>query len=236
MGCPDDDLFRLKYTDTLLLTWGSCTDPANPPNPVYVANNNLGYLTELDQVGSENANIGSPTLIAPAVGPYTTRMRPLRNFINLIGHQICYLRQLQFWIYDVVLDNSVYQDPLVIADIDNSRNLNDMYAQSFIKNGLLPNFQPNYFNPAFIIKCGNGSLNVLAGLQETFFSGGNHLGDLSMGLPAPICFDIKKELGKVVDIEVYAQAAQYIDTQQVFQRYYVHCLAEFWTGKSTSGE
>lgn len=221
MACLVDLSFRREFPNTVVVPFFSSSEYAPVQTGSHIPDATDGYLqSEMEVIGQAAADINHNELVA---SPYPTRLRPLANLNDIYSSQRVFLEKVEFFCYDTTLQGSTYQDADTLNAIYGSKTGNDVYAQSLYKNGMPNNWQPNFFRPIFKVD----DKNIFHFLQNTNF-GGNK-GDLSIGLPLPYCFDLNKELGKVQEIEVFAQIAQYVAESDKFQRYAVQCLATFWT-------
>lgn len=214
-----------------VVKWFSSSEATAAQTNAHIADAVTGYLAELLTLGQANAAIGSPGLVGP---PYSTRLRPLCTLDFIRRADRVYLKKLQFQIYDTTFwdgaNAGAGQDDAVVSEIETSTSTaTDSYAASKFRNAHPPPWVPNFFRPAFIV---NGK-NVLGSVGVTAFGNGQNAGDLSNGLPLYCCFDfssILMDLDRVRELEVYAQAAQFVTGEAKWQRYPVECIAEFILG------
>lgn len=231
MACTIDYNFRREYPDTVAIKWISSTETNIKQTWGHIDNTDLGYVgagKELEKIGQANANIGSKSLVA---APYPTRLRPLDKVDILLNANKVFLDKVEFYAYDTTLTGSAVQDAAVLADIYASKSTDEIIPQSYFGNGMPVNWIANYFNPEIYI---NGR-NMLHFLKSSNF-GKDNKGDNSIGLPLPICIDFQKTLNKVNSIELYGQVAQYIRSQNKFQRYALLAITWFWVGNSNVTE
>lgn len=222
-------LGSLLPQNVVVAMWMSSAENAAPFTDTGIANAIDGYVTGLEQCGQATTSVGSNF---PAASPYSTRLRLLTDISRLKGKK-CTLLSVEFCAFDTTNNRGAagpYQDAATLAAITDtvdpaagSYSLNDAYMQSRFKNSLVGGWQPNWFRPQFFV---NGQ-NVLFGeMGSTNFANGGHLGDKSIGLPLPCCFDGEFQLLEEIDtIEVFAQAAQKVGAN--YQRYAVQCIALF---------
>jgi hypothetical protein len=205
-----DESFRRQYPDppmkAIFISWSGTA----------VANTNIGYLDELERLGSATS------------APEYRILRPVTDISELFkGTVKIFIESLDFYGYDVTLTGSTHQDADTLTAIYNSRTANDALAQSLYKNAMVMNWQPNWFRPFFQINKGK---NIIKGLDKTFETP-NHLGDLGIGLPCPTCMDVNYEFGRLTDFTVRAALAQYIPGTELFQNYMIMCIATIWNSK-----
>jgi hypothetical protein len=220
MSCNEYELLRLNYPRTIIAMFFSSTEIAPAQTNGHIPNTIGGYLTELEDLGQANAAVGSRALIA---APYPTRMRPLTRLSSIYQSQDVLLKDIEFIGYDTTLTGATNQDAATIAEVYASRATNDAYAQSIYKNAMINNWQPNFLRPEFYVD----GKNVLDFLSDNDFDQPN-AGDRSIGIPLGKCFDLSIQLGKVRDVNVHAQLAQYIALTGLYQRYPLLCTATFW--------
>lgn len=219
MNCTPLEFFDADKWQFFPVLFISSTQATAVQTDGHIPNAANGYLAELEAVGQAAATVGTERLQA---SPYSTRLRPLTDLQGVYTRNESLLVNINFWAYDTTLEGSAVQDAATLASIYASRSANDAYAQSPFINSLIGSWQPNFFRPAFRI---NGR-NVLMGLHASAFGGNANLGDLSIGIPIPCCFQPRLSFGGGINsIDVAAQAAQRVGG--LFQRYAVLCLAEF---------
>lgn len=220
MSCNEYEMLRILYPRTIIAMFFSTTETNAGQTNSHIPNDNTGYLTELEKLGQANASVGSRVLQA---SPYPTRLRPLTRLSAIYQSQEVLLKDIEFIGYDTTFTGATGQDAATIADIFASRATDKAYAQSIYKNAMINNWQPNFLRPEFYVD----NKNVLDFLTDNDFESPN-IGDKSIGIPLGKCFDLSIRLGKVQDITVFAQLAQYIVTENKFQRYPLLCTATFW--------
>lgn len=212
------DVSTANYASAI---WASTTQNAAVLTGSHITSTNDGYVNELLAIGQADTSPGLPT---PAVSPYSTQLRPVSDLSVLYRARQCVLRKIEFKAYDTTLSGAAGQDAATLTAIFNSiSSQNDVYVQSLFRNGEMGGWQPNWFRPSFSV---NGK-DIFAGLSQSQFDNKANLGDLSIGLPLPYCREDYVNCGKVEELKVYAQAAQYVAGK--YQRYLVLCLAEFFT-------
>lgn len=221
MSCNGSELLRIEFPKTIVAMFISSTEYAGVQTNAHIANTSVGFLAELEALGQSNAAVGTKALVA---APYPTRLRPLTKLSSIYQATEVMLHSLEFFGYDTTLTGAVAQDADTLTAIYATRATNEAYAQSIYKNALINNWQPNFLRPEFFVD----SRNCLDFLSDSNFDGQN-LGDLSIGIPLGHCFDLDMFLGKVNEINVNAQLAQYISETSKFQRYAVMCIAKFWS-------
>lgn len=211
---------RQRYPKLLIGVFLSQTEE----NPT-ITDTPSGYLTELEKLGQSANGVGTPEY---AVSPYTTEMRAVTDLTPLLNCQSAYLHTIEYFAYDVTQLGATGQNGVVTQAIYDSKTTNEIYALSQFLNGMMPiNWQPNFFRPKFAINTNN----MIEGISATNTGNKNNQGDLSIGLPLPICFSIQREVGKVTDIKSYGQVAQYINADGgKFLRYPIMCVATFYYG------
>jgi hypothetical protein len=220
MGCTGSDLLRINFQRTIVAMFFSSTEINQAQTNGHIPNAIGGYLTELEDLGQANAGVGSRSLVA---APYPTRLRPLTRLSSIYQSSEVLLKDIEFIGYDTTLTGATGQDAATLTEIYASRATDDAYAQSIYKNALVNNWQPNFLRPEFYID----GKNVLDFLADNDFDQPN-IGDRSIGLPIGKCIDLSLYLGKVKEINVNAQLAQYIASTGLYQRYPILCIATFW--------
>lgn len=163
--------------------------------------------------------------------PYSSRLRPNRDvsFLHTLQNNPVLIDRVAFHCYQAATTDTVaggqtepisgdpYQvDSTNIVSRNSQAQPIDAYGASRFRGGLLPLWQPNYFNP--IVKV-NGS--VVFGSEATEVFGnpdGNRYnkGDLSIGLYHPCEFSLGSVFTNISSIEVYGQ-----------------CLMPIWTATDT---
>jgi len=231
MACSIDYNFRREYPKTVAILWISSTETNIKQTWGHIDNTNVGYVgagKELEKLGQADADIGSKELVS---APYPTRLRPLNKLDILYNANKVFFDKVEYYAYDSTLTGSAVQDAAVLADIYASKTTDEIIPQSYFDKGMPVNWVANYFRPEIYI---NGR-NVFDFLQSSNY-GKDNKGDNSIGLHLPICIDMQNELKKVNSIELYGQVAQYIRSQNKFQRYPLLAVTWFWVGYSNDTE
>lgn len=207
--------------------WASSTETvahtdAGIPNTI------TGYTTELRKLGQATA--APPDWSMGADTTFPIRMRPLFDIEMLYSGSRVLLWRMSWHGIDVTLDGAAEQDAAVLTAIAASRGtVNDAYAQSVLRNGELPMYAPNGFRPRFFV---NG-FNVLGALERSAFGTKSNVGDLSMGLPLPWCWEppYPIDLGRpnAGQLIVEGPATQWVNVSGGrLQRYALLATAEFY--------
>jgi hypothetical protein len=228
MPCNVDFEFRRQFPDTVLAMFMSSTEYTAPFTDTHITNEYYGYYNELLATGqASTTGPGTPTLQA---SPYPTLLRPVTDLNPIYSAQRVFLESLEYYAYDPTLTGAAGQEAAVISAIYASKATDDAYLQSFYRNGLIANFQPNFFRPIFSID----DQNVFTGIQSSNFGNKNNKGDLSIGLPLNKCFEFYRDYSKVKRIRAYGGCSQIVDVSgtKYYQRYPILCLATFWLGSS----
>lgn len=229
MSCGVDYNFRRQYQETVLIRFISSTETAVAQTSGHIPNSSDGYIVaggELEALGQANAAIGSDQLVA---APYPTRMRPIGQLNKIYQANNVWLDKVEFSVYDTTLTGSAVQDAATVTAIHNSRTGNDAFGQSLYRNGMPVNWIPNFFNPELWID----KENIFQYFKADNF-GTRNQGDESIGIPLPACIDVSKKLGKVKNVSMNGQVAQYIHTTGLYQRYCLLACCWFWVGKGTA--
>jgi len=175
------------------------------------------------------------------VNPYTDELRycgGLERVFALSSNEEFLIDRVEFYVYDSILvgstqmdaDDHLYQDTETINLIKNSALSNTkIYAQAGFHNGMIGQWQPNWFNPKLEI---NG--NPFLSTGEAGLGGNNSIADQSIGVPLPHCetFHYRMTSEPIKSVKIYAKCAQYIgdnDTPPTgkLQRYPVLALVFF---------
>jgi len=110
----------------------------------------------------------------------------------------------------------------MLAALASSAETDDAWVQSPFRNSLASGWQPNWFRPRLRV---NGRDVLFGDAARSAFGSKANVGDESIGFSLP--FSIKWDiwLGRVTELEVFAQVVQKIDNKYV--RYPVRCEAHF---------
>lgn len=172
--------------------------------------------------------------------PYSSRLRPNRNisFLTTLQNEPVFIERVAFHCYQAATADTtaggqtepVSGNPYQVNSTNiESRNSQaqpiDAYGASRFRGGLLPLWQPNYFNP--IVKI-NGMVVFGNDSTETFgVEGGNNqnLGDLSIGLYHPSEFSLGVVFNRIDKIEVYGQCLTGVSTATDARQLQSHMVA-----------
>jgi len=235
MNCKTDYLeYREEYPEPIWSMFISETDYHNPIRDAQITDDYTGYITELQNCGQAADAPGTKELIDITTGdPYSTRLRPVTNLSEIFKSQKVMLASVQFYAYDPTDENAAPpQDAATLAAIYASRTSNEMFAQQYILNGFIQNWQPNFCRPSLKVN----QKEIFKGFNSSNFGRNVNKGDLSIGIPLGYCFELYRKLGKVHDVEMFGQLAQYITGPKKFQRYVLMSIIEWWVGKSNAAE
>lgn len=225
-----DRYLRLKeeqetWRELAMGIWISCSDTSDPWSSSHVANSPTGYIDELQSVGQASTSPGSQV---HSNDPYTTELMPVADLDPLYDAERVKLVRVFACAFDTTIAGGSGQDAAVYAEIIGSLSTDRAYMQSAVKNGQITFFQPNFFRPQIYV----AKNPVLYGNTARAHISKGHQGHLSIGLPNPWWTEPNINLGKVQrnSIKVFAQMAQWMITQQKYQRYACYVAAEFLLG------
>lgn len=238
MGCLNPDILRL-YPHPVVALFSSTVDPTNSNefDAAHVADTDLGYHTELEKAGQHATAPGSVKVLE---NPYSTRLRPnsmVADLVRLKGVP-CIIESVTFYAIDATVvtptqmepvSGNTFQDAVTAAAMITSQStVMDANVASHFRNGLVGNWQPNWFRPALIIN-GRNIFGNLAGTELAGTAGNrNHKGDLSIGLPLPFSLDLALEYPNgISSIEAHGQVVQYVPNSasaSKYVRYPVHAV------------
>lgn len=212
-----------KYPQKLLAMFMSTTEynTTSGHTDSHITDGYDGYIDELEAIGQAATSIGSLSLVA---SPYPVWLRPVTDINILYGKNVL-LESLEYYAYDPTLTGAAAQNPSVLTAIYDSKSTDDAYMQSFYRNGLIPNWQPNYCRPEFWID----GVNMMLGLSQSNFGNKSNKGDMSIGIPLGKCFDYYREFERITKIKANGQVAQKVDVSgtSYYQRYALLCFATF---------
>lgn len=227
---------RVKYPETMVAIFLSSTADSTIKTAQqyfnFIPDSPSGYLTELQRTGQASVIPGTTSKSAVNNNPYSIELRPVTDLTDIFNAQDSYLSKLEYYAFNTIVPNGTGQNGDVVDDIYNSRANNNMYAQSYFNNGMMPVvWQPNYFRPQFYIN--NNTL--IRGISQTNYSDKLNQGDYSIGLPLPYCYSLDQPVGKVDSMKATAQLAQFVGgvgdpPVDYFQRYPIMCVATFYFG------
>lgn len=232
MTCPNctEEIYR-EYPQQVPVIFMSTVDGGTPLSTGAVTSSLVGYVNEMGKLGQDSTGIGSGPVDNP--NPYSPRLRPVSDFQKMFRQTQVYLTNIEFSAFDCLNtnDSSGYQVAATnTAILSFTPGSEKPYAQSTYLNGLVPNWQPNWFRPIVRI---NGKDIVEVG-NTHFLSGTNntehHEGDGSIGLRHDTCFDVYQAFKEIKDIDIRAQVVQYIGQStdsRKYKRYGVHCVMNF---------
>ncbi len=199
----------------------------------YITNNPLGYMTELEKVGQGSTAPATINNNVPGNNPYSTYLRPVTDLSEILKAQKVLVEKVEFYAYDTMKEDSAYQDSEAFVTMIDSRSANKSYPQSYSLNSPAPVFLPNFFRPQVRIN----NIDLIKGLQSSNYGTKRNQGDMSIGLPVPVCIDVYREFGRVTDIQTFAQMVQIIPNsspqQWMAQRYAIQCIIYFRCGTGT---
>lgn len=201
---------------------------------LYISDNHVGYLIELDRLGQAADAPGTTANNDLDNKPYSTMLRPVTDTSIIYEAQKVLVESIEFFAYDLKNANSETQDSNVVTAIIDSRTANNAYAQNTMFNTLINvNWQPNFFRPSVRIN----DVDLFQGIQSSQYGNHRNKGDLSIGMPIPMCRDIYREFGKIRSISAFAQVAQAVKVPEAvdykYQRYGVMMILSFRTGTGT---
>lgn len=179
-----DSLAIGKFFGTLQPKFGfslfaTSIETARVQTAAHIADTYDGYLDEFESAGQSNAAI--PTVDSLSAAPYPSRFRPLRSLTFLSNARKIMLHQVRYYAYSTLITGGTGQDAAVFTEIQNSiGTLSQALPVSRYKNGLMVDWQPNYFNPYVKIK----GENIFKEYERNFFETA-HKGDLSIGEHLP---------------------------------------------------
>jgi hypothetical protein len=185
----------------------------------YIANNWLGYATELESLGNSVLVTGA---VDPREEPYPSRLRPLDDYSVLNKVKDVLINSISFFAFDTTVSGSVNQNATANTAITNSAtSLLSKYSFAGVYTAVLPSWNPNFFRPNVKI---NG-VNILD-FSLTALGTNNNQGDLSMGATLPYEIEPNYYFGDgIQDIRINAAAAQLVvsGVDTYAKRYPVMC-------------
>ncbi len=203
----------------VVAVWMSSAETAPLQTDTYITNATDGYLTRFEALGQASAAPGSMSLTAD---PYSTRLRPVTDLQRLYDAASVWLLSMRFEAFDVLAQDSAIQDAATLAALATSAGTDDAYVQSPYRNSLACGWQPNWFRPRLRV---NGRDVLFPDASRSAFGAKSNSGDLSIGLSVPFSIKWDVWLGKVTELEVFAQVVQKVASKYV--RYPVRAEAHF---------
>jgi hypothetical protein len=217
------------YIRPALSLWLSTTEPQQVLSAGYIdPTNPLAYVQDDGEMEKLGQTAATPGTVYPDAAPgsaYSTQLRPLTKLNRIISANSVAISRLTWLALDTTLTGSTEQDVDTLSAIASSlTSSNDAVAQARFRNYMLGNFQPNCFRPRVKVD-GN---NLFEDLEETGF-GGVNLGDMTIGLPLPYCWEPVDPypVDDVKGVEMHAQCCQYVKETGLWQRYPILCIAEW---------
>lgn len=237
MSCTLDSDLLQEFPLSYIGIYVSCTQPTIPADPAYIPDQINGWNIQLERDAQTNTVAQQPK--SHEVNPYPDELRYVGGCDEVFGlqNQEILFDRVEFMVYDSILvgstaedaDGDPFQDAAVIDAIKASVLSNTkVYAQSTFNNGMIGQWQPNWFRPRLEI---NNKPFLSTG--QNGVSGNNSIADPSIGFPLPHCetFHYRSRM-TINTLRIYAKCAQYIgdnDTPPTgkLQRYPVFCYVHF---------
>lgn len=236
MSCTLDSDLLQEFPLSYIGIYVSCTQPTIPPDPTYIPNQINGWNIQLERDAQTNTVAQQPKTYD--VNPYPDELLYVGGcdeVFRLQNTEIL-LDRVEFHVYDSILvgstatdaDGHLYQDAATIDAIKASAASNTkVYAQATFNNGMIGQWQPNWFRPRMEI---NSKPFLSTG--QTGNSDVNNVAAPSIGFSLPHCepFHYRSRM-TINTLRLYAKCMQYIgdnDTPPTgkLQRYpviaYVH--------------
>lgn len=237
LGCTLTDDILQKYPVSVYGRWMSTTQPGNKQTADYVNNTINGWNIGIEQAAQTNTEAQKSK--THEVNPYGDQLRYCGGLEAVFGKpsELVLLEKVEFYVYDGILvgstardaDNELFQNPDTINAIKASASsITKIYAQAAFHNGMIGQWQPNWFNPKLEI---NGAPYL--GTGGAGVGGPNNIADQSIGVPLPHCETFHLEMNEVISsINIYAKCCQYIGINDdpptgKLQRYPVLALVYF---------
>lgn len=215
LGCTLDSDILEEFPISVYGRYMSCTEPSASVSANYIANTIDGWNSEMEK--SAQTNTVAQITKEHKVNPYSDELRycgGLDRIFKLQSEEVL-LEKVEFYVYDAILvgstktdaDGNLFQDPATINLIKNSALSNTkIYAQAGFHNGMIGQWQPNWFNPRFEI---NGV--PWLGTGQAGAGGNNNTADQSIGVPLPHCETFHYRFNQSINqIRLFAKCAQYI--------------------------
>jgi len=226
-----DSLVIGKFFGTLMpkqgfALFGSSIETVAVQTAAHIGDTYTAYQTELENAGQSNAALPSVGVLAAA--PYPSRMRPLNSLNFLRNAKRILLHQVRYYAYSSLITDGTGQDAAVFAEIQTSLGtLSQALPVSRYKNGLMVDWQPNYFRPHVKLK----GVNVFDFYETTYWNGKSK-GDLSIGEHLPFEEDVLHFIDGAIenadrDVEVHGVVGMYIPVQAKIVRFPLSCRLSF---------
>ena len=237
LGCTMDSDLLAEFPISVYGRYMSCTEPQAKPTEAYIPDTIDGWNREMER-SAQTTTVAQVTK-EHKVNPYSDQLRycgGLDRMFKLQSEEVL-LEKVEFYVYDSIevgstlldADDQPFQDAATINLIKNSALSNTkIYAQAGFHNGMIGQWQPNWFNPRMEINgvpwLGTGGAGA-GGINSTV--------DQSIGVPLPHCETFHYRFNQsITNISLYAKAAQYIGNNDnpptgKLQRYPVLALVYF---------
>ena len=159
--------------------------------------------------------------------PAQSELRPLRDLSEVYRQTEIFFQDVTYYAIDSIIAGGDSQDADNRAAIRGTVTAAayERYMQSAFINGLLGNWEPNFFNPSVVIRGGGqgGSFDQSSGQYATSAQ------DLMIGMEMPYCMPVMKIFDNIQSIRIYGHIAQYIPTSESadkFQMYPIKAVAK----------